>query len=173
MAELTNEFNAALVRIDPFVFDDSVDQVVLAVPEPVHCFGLRGVVGTSFGEPDTARCQKVTNPVVAGLAIHIEAIVRGDIEGTKCFASLRRTLLKVFVKHLFPTRRMYAGGVGDHTVEVEQDGVVPVAGDRTRARGLPRRSLSICFAHSLLLAILASYPMRGTFQTLTAGMSRQ
>src|SRR5215475_15543107 len=106
MAELTNEFNATLVRFDPYVFNDLVDQLVLAVPEPVHCFRLRGVVGTSFGEPDVARCEKVTNAVVAGLAIHKEAIVRGDIEGTKCFASPRRTLLKVFVKHLFPSRRM-------------------------------------------------------------------
>src|SRR5262249_60984763 len=116
LAELTNEFNAALVRFVPFVFDDSVDQVGLAVPEPVHCFGLRGVVGTSFGEPDTARCEKVTNAVVAGLAINIEAIVRGDIEGTKCVASLRRTLLKVLVEHLFPTGRVEAGGVRYQTL---------------------------------------------------------
>jgi hypothetical protein len=104
---------------------------------------------------DAAGCEKVANAVVAGLAIHIEAIVGGDIEGTKCFAPLRRTLLKVFVKHLFPTRRMYTGGIGDHTVEVEQDGVVLVSGDRTLALGLPRRLLSICSAHSVVLPVPA------------------
>src|SRR6516165_6518895 len=157
MAELMNEFNAALVRFDPFVFDDSVDQVVFAVPEPVHCFGLRGVVGTSFGEPDTARCEKVMNAVVAGLAIHIEAIVRGDIEGTKSFASLRRTLLKVFVKHLFPTRRMYAGGVGDHAVEVKKDGIVLVAADAL-AIGLPHGSLS-CSPEDILTQLQPPEPL--------------
>jgi hypothetical protein len=44
----------------------------------------------------------------------------------KYFAALRRAFSKVLVKHLFPTRRVHAGGVGDHTVEVEQDGVVPI-----------------------------------------------
>src|SRR6516164_3441236 len=148
-----NQCNASLIRLHDFIFYDFVDQLILAVPEAIHCFRVRRIVGTSFGELNTARCEKVANAVVAGLAIYIEAVVRGDIEGTKYFASLRRTLLKVFVKHLFPTRRMYAGGIGDHAVEVEQDGVVPVAGNRTRARGLLRRSLSICFAHSLLLPV--------------------
>src|SRR5262245_22771837 len=150
MAELTNEFNAALVRFDPFVFDDSVDQVVLAVPEPVHCFGLRGVVGTSFGEPDTARCEKITNAVVAGLPIHIEPVVRGDIEGAKCFASLRRALLKVLVEHLFPTGCVEVSGVRYHTVEVKEDGVVLVAGDHAPAVGLLHRPLS-CYQRTSFL----------------------
>src|SRR5215471_17246086 len=98
MADLMDEFNAALVRLDPFLLNDFVDQVVFAVPEPVYRFGLRGVVRVSLREPNTARCEKVVNAVVAGLPVHIEPIVAGDIEGTKCFASLRRTLLKVLVE---------------------------------------------------------------------------
>jgi len=54
MAELVDEFNASLVRLDSLIFDDLVDQVVLAVPEAIHCFGLRGVVGGSLGEMDIA-----------------------------------------------------------------------------------------------------------------------
>src|SRR5215468_404453 len=149
MAELTNEFNAALVRFDPFVFDDSVDQVVLAVPEPVHCFGLRGVVWMSLGKLDAARCEKVANAVEAGLPIHIEPVVRDEIERAKCFACLRRALLKVLVEHLFPTGRVDVGGVRYHTVEVKKDGVVPVAGDHTPAVGLPHRSLS-CYQRTSL-----------------------
>ena len=60
--------------------------------------------------------------------------------------------LKVLVKHLFPTRRVDSGGIGDHTVEIEQDGVVLVACDRIFAFGLPR-SRSICFAHSVVLPV--------------------
>jgi len=63
--------------------------------------------------------------------------LRGGIERKKCFASLHCTFLEVFVKHLFPTRRVDAGRVSDHTVEVEQDGVVLVTCD--------------CFAHRVIL----------------------
>ena len=71
----------------------------------------------------------------------------------KCFAFLRRSSLKVLVKHLFPTRRMNAGGVSDYTVEIEQNGVVPITGDRVFAFGLPRRPRFICFAHSSVLPV--------------------
>jgi hypothetical protein len=99
--------------------------------------------GASLGEPDTARCEKIANAVVAGLPFNIEAVVRGDVEGTKCLPSPRCALPEVFVEHLFPTRGVDAGGVGDHTVEIEQDGVVPLAGTRGFAFGLLHRSLSI------------------------------
>ena len=49
-----DQFNAPLVRLYPFVFDDFVDQLILTVAEPVDGFGLRGVIRTSLGEPDTA-----------------------------------------------------------------------------------------------------------------------
>src|SRR4030095_5600387 len=79
--------------------------------------------------------------VEPGLAIHIEPVIRGDLEGTKWFAGVRSALLKVRIKHLFPTRCVYGGGVRDHAVEVEQDGIVCVAGDCTLALGLLHRSL--------------------------------
>src|SRR6516162_7976900 len=153
MPKLIKEFNAALVRLHPFIFDDLVDQVVLAVPKAVHRFSLWRIIRASLGEPDAARCQKVANAVVAGLAIHIEPIVRSDVEGTKCFACLRRTPLKILVKHLSPAGGVDAGGVGDHAVEVEQDSIVSVSCDRTLALGLPPRLLSICFTHSIVLPV--------------------
>ena len=51
-----------------------------------------------------------------------------------------RTLLKIFVEHLFPTRRVDAG-VRYHAVEVKKDGVVLVAADALAIR-LPHGSLS-------------------------------
>ena len=53
-AELMDELNASLVGLHPHVLYDLVDQVVLAVAEPAHCFGLRGVVRAPFGKLDTA-----------------------------------------------------------------------------------------------------------------------
>src|SRR5262249_28030142 len=47
----------------------------------------------------------------------------------------------VRIKHLFPTCRVYVGSVRDHAVEVEQDGIVLVAGDRSLVIGLLHRSL--------------------------------
>src|SRR4029077_1968526 len=107
-----DEFDASLVRRAPVFFDDLVDQVVLAVPEPAHCFSLRGVVHAPLGELDTARYQKIANAVEAGLPVNIQPVVRDNIEGTKYFASLRRTLLQKFVKHPFPASRVDAGSVG-------------------------------------------------------------
>src|SRR5262249_4114112 len=106
----------------------------------------------SLGKLDAARCEKVANAVEAGLPIHIEPVVRDEIERAKCFASLRRTLLKVLVEHLFPTGRVEAGGVRYHTVEVEKDGVVLVAGDHAPAVGLPHRTLSCYQRHPFPLS---------------------
>src|SRR3974377_146070 len=94
IAKLTEEFDASFVRFEPFFLVDPVDEVVLAVAEPAHCFRLRGVVGAPLGESDTARCEKVANPVEARLPIDIEPVVRRDLEGTKSFAFLRCTLLQ-------------------------------------------------------------------------------
>src|SRR6516164_7911237 len=94
-------------------------------PTVSACGGVRA----SLGERDIAGREKVANTVEAGLSIHIEAVICGEIKGAECFASLRCTLQEVLVEHLFPRRRMQVGGVRDDTVEVEQDGVVLVAGD--------------------------------------------
>src|SRR6516165_527388 len=90
----------------------------------------------SYGFTPTSSMTSLTNSflrfpsadtIEAGLPIHIESVARGELERTKLFACLRRTILQVLVKHLFPTRRVHVGGVRDHTVEVEEDGVVLVA----------------------------------------------
>jgi hypothetical protein len=67
--------------------------------------------------------------VETGLAIHVEPVVRGEIEGAKRFPFLFRTLLKIFVEHLLPTRRVEAGGVRYYAVGVKKDGVVLVTVD--------------------------------------------
>src|SRR4029450_7496432 len=97
MAELMDELDGSLIRLYPSLCNDGVDQVILAVPEPAHCFGLRGVVLAALGELDTGRGGKGAEAVEARLHIHIEPVVRGDLEGTKWFAARRRPLLQVGV----------------------------------------------------------------------------
>src|SRR5713101_1699274 len=131
MTELTDERDSPRIRLHPHRGDDVVDKVILAVPEPTHRFGLRGVIRGALRKVDATGGEKIAHAVEPGLPIHIEPVIRGDLEGTKWFACVRSALLKVRIKHLFPTRRVYAGSVRDHAVEVEQDGIVCVAGDRT------------------------------------------
>src|SRR5260221_4336092 len=82
----------------------------------------------------------------------MEPVVVDGIEGSKGLACPPSTLLEILVKHLFPASCVDAGRVRYPPVEVEQDGVVPVAGDQTSAAGLSHRSLSsyqgtlLCYA---------------------------
>src|SRR6516225_5277741 len=117
MTELINEFHASLVRLHPFVFDDLVDQFVLAVSECAYRFELRGIVSASLRQFDAARSEKISNAIKTRLSVYIEPVVIGEIERAKCFASLVRTLLQVLVEHPFPTRGVQDSGVGYHSIE--------------------------------------------------------
>jgi hypothetical protein len=80
----------------------------------------------------------------------METVVRNQIEGLKFFASLRGALLKVFIEHFFPARRVDLRSVRNYTVEIKQDRVVPVTVDHAFALGLSHRSLSCCYKGHLL-----------------------
>src|SRR5262245_64342810 len=130
VAELTNEPNASLVWFHASLFNDLIDQVVLAVPKSANRFGVGWIVRRSLGKLNAARREKIANAVEAGLPIHMQPVVRGDIERTEGFASLHRTLLEIRIEHLLPTRSVQAGGVRYYAVEVKKNGVVTVAGDQ-------------------------------------------
>jgi hypothetical protein len=66
-----DEFNASLVRLDPSLFNDLIDQLVLAVAQSAHRFSVWRIVRGPLGELDAARCEKVANPVEARLPIDI------------------------------------------------------------------------------------------------------
>src|SRR5262249_17995499 len=133
---------ASLVSLHPHVLDGLGHQSVLAVPEPAHRFRLRRVVRAFLPKVDAAGCKKIANAVAAGLAAYKGPAVPDHVEGPKCFASLRGTLLKVFIEHLFPARRVDRRSVRNYAVEIKKDRVVPVTVDHARALGLSHRSLS-------------------------------
>jgi hypothetical protein len=124
-----DKLHGSLVGLYAHIRYNLVDEVVLAVAKSTHCLNLCRVIRVSFVELDSARAEKVANTVETGLAIHIESVVRGKIEGTECFPAMPRTLLKVLVEHLFPALRVEAGGVRYYTVEIKEDGVVLIAAD--------------------------------------------
>src|SRR5262252_331067 len=149
IAKLMDQRDASVVGLHPLLFDHLVDQVVLAVSETAHCLKVRRVIRASLGKLDNARYEEVANAVETRLSINVEPIVDREIEGSESFASLPRALAKVLVERLFPGRRMEAGGVSDHAVKIEKDGVipvardhVPVASDRVLALGRAHRSHS-------------------------------
>src|SRR5215470_6463452 len=100
MTELTDERHRPRIWLHPHRGDDVVDEVILAVPEPAYRVGLRGVIRGTLREVDATGGEKVAHAVEPGLPIHIEPVIRGDLEGTKGFASFRRPLLQICIKHL-------------------------------------------------------------------------
>ena len=108
---------------------------------------------------DIARCEEVANTIETRFPVHIQPVVGREIEGPECFAPLHGTVLQIFIKHLLPTRCVNARGVGDHAIEIEQDGVVLFAGDRTPGIWL--------WHFSLLL------PVRFLSRDFTGRMTRQ
>jgi hypothetical protein len=93
---------------------------------------------------DIAGCEEVANTIETRFPVNIQPVVGREIEGPECFAPLDGTVLQIFVKHLFPTGGVDARGVGDHAIEIEEDGVVSVPGDYTLGIGLWHLSLSCC-----------------------------
>src|SRR5262249_27103984 len=85
--------------------------------------------------------------VVAGLAVDMQPVVRNEVEGLKWFASLRGTLAKVFIEHLFPARRVDLRSVRNYAVEIKQDRVVPVTVDHACALGPSHRSSPVTKGH--------------------------
>ena len=85
---------------------------------------MRRIVHVAFREVNPTRFEKVANTIEARLPIYIKPIVDIEIEGTKCFSSPGRTILKVIIKHLFPRRRVKVSGVRNDTIEVEQNRIV-------------------------------------------------
>jgi hypothetical protein len=49
-AQLTDEVDSSFVRLHAYIFDDLVDQLVLAVPKPSHGFSRWRVVWAPLGE---------------------------------------------------------------------------------------------------------------------------
>ena len=105
-------------------------QPLLAVAQPAD--GVLGLVGRRAPRQRNAPgCQKVPHTVVARFTVDEMPIIGGG-EGIVVLGSRAGTPVKVLVEHLRPGRLVQRRGVGDHTVEIEQDGVVVARIDRHR-----------------------------------------
>src|SRR5262249_15757896 len=146
-SQLTDEPNASLVSSHPHVLDGLGDQSVLAVPEPAHRFRLRRGGGVFLPQFDAPLFGEMPNPGGGGLVVRIQAGGRNGVEGLKGFGYLRGTLVKVFIEHLFPARRVDLRSVRNYAVEIKQDRVVPVTVDHACALGPSHRSSPVTKGH--------------------------
>src|SRR6516225_5444494 len=87
-----------------------------------------GSSGRSLGKLDIARREKVANTFGPGLSIRMEPIVLHKSKARNA-SPLRVARLFRYSSNLFPAGRVQAGSVRNHTVEVEQDRSVSVAGN--------------------------------------------
>jgi hypothetical protein len=98
----------AVVGLDPLAHDELLDELVLAVAEPVDL----GVV-----DRDAARLQEVAHPVVARQAVDVLVVVHVAERRVGAAA-----LVEVLVEELLPRLRVHDGRLGQHAVEVEEAG---------------------------------------------------
>ena len=98
------------------------NSVVLAVAQAVDGLGVGGVVRAAVGQLDAAACQERPDAVLALLAVDVLAVVGARVEGHELLAGALGAPSQVVVEHGLPGLGMHAGGVGEHTVEVEQAG---------------------------------------------------
>ena len=114
----------------------------LRFPRPPTVSASGGSSGFPSGSWIPRDVRKSPNAVETGLSVHVEPVIRGDIERANASPSLRRTLLQIFVKHLFPTPPR-AGWRCPLSHRRDQVGRRRTGrGDRRLALGLLHRSLS-------------------------------
>ena len=80
MPNLCNQLDGAGKWVDPVAFKDDVDQFVLPIPETAHCAEARPISWRAVGERDGARLKEALYPLIARLAVHILAVIRGDVK---------------------------------------------------------------------------------------------
>ena len=118
-------------RRHPVGLQQDLDELVLAVPEAVdgECIGrvLRG----SVGEGDRPRREEAPHPVVAGLAVEVVGVVAAQVERHERLVVGIGPGAQELVEHLPPRGGMEGRRVGQHSVEIEQNGAVVAAVDET------------------------------------------
>jgi hypothetical protein len=118
-------FHRILVNGDLFLVQHLVQQLILAVAEPADRPALRRVTRVAFGKVDATCLQEAAHAVIARLAIHIRAVIGIDIEWF--VVSTVTATLYVGIEHTLPRLGVQHCGLGDHTVHIENCGIVWVS----------------------------------------------
>jgi hypothetical protein len=103
-----------------------VEHLVLAVAQSVHGFGVERVVRSALGELNPAAGEERPDAVPASFAVHVALVVGACVERDERLAGALRPGLQIRVEHGLPRAGVDAGGIGEHTIEVEQAGRYPL-----------------------------------------------
>ena len=114
--------HGAGVDVDAVGADLLVDELVLAGREAVDRLGVRAVGRLPLRQRDPPGDQEGAGAVQPRLAVDVRAVVGLDVERDELHSRALGVGAQEVVEHLLPRRRVHAGGVGEHPVEVEQAG---------------------------------------------------
>ena len=90
---------------------------------PANRFLVRGIAGVTKGEVNAPGFKEGSHSLVAGFAIHIGEIVLLVGELTERALGHFCVLAQEIIEHLLPGSAVGGGGVGDHAIQIKDDGV--------------------------------------------------
>ena len=79
-------------------------------------------VGLAVGKGDVPAGQKGPDAVLAFLTVDVGQVVVIGVERHEWLVESLRPLSQVVIEHRLPGPSVHAGGVGEHTVEIEKAG---------------------------------------------------
>src|SRR5687768_16897651 len=94
---------------------------VLPVAEAADGLAVRGIARFAFWQHDTSGPEEITDAVVAGLAVHVLAIVAVDVERPEPPVGPRGGFGQILIEQPFPGCGVDGCGVGHDAVHVEDD----------------------------------------------------
>ena len=110
----------ALVRLDSLGADHLQQELVLAVAQAVDGRGVGGIIRVALGQLDAPGGQERPGTVGPRLPVHVLVVVLDRVEGRERLPGLAGPLAQEVVEHLLPRGVVHLGGLGEHTVEVEE-----------------------------------------------------
>src|SRR5262249_27261833 len=126
MAGLPNRAEIAqrpVVRLDATQLQESNEELVLALAEPVHRLRAGRVASLPVRKMNTPRCEEGPLAVEAELAIDVALVITDGVERNEWLAGGQRPREQVLVEHLFPRGRVDLGSFRQHAVQIEEKSV--------------------------------------------------
>ena len=97
---------------------------VLTIAEAVNALHPGAIRVRALWQIDSSRSQECLDAVGARLTIDVPPIVRLDIERNEGLTTRSRTTFEKRIEQLLPRGRMYAGGLSQHAIHIEENRVV-------------------------------------------------
>ncbi|SIM49833.1 Uncharacterised protein [Mycobacteroides abscessus subsp. abscessus] len=125
------EVHGAAEGLHAVLIQLGLEVVVLQGGLPVHGPGAGGIALGALGQGGPAGGQQLAHPVLAGAPVHVGPVVPRDGElptvdilGAAALGRLQAGIGQDRVEQLLPGGGVHRGGVGDHPVHVEDDGLL-------------------------------------------------